>query len=65
MGLGAVAGIGARSVEQVDIDAPGSMGTTADIADFYAFEPTLGSDNTVFIVDIQSNVVDGLPLRNV
>ncbi|NJB37743.1 DUF4331 family protein [Croceivirga sp. JEA036] len=42
------------------IDAPNSMGTTADIADFYAFEPTEGSDNTVFIVDLQSNVVDGL-----
>lgn len=42
------------------IDAPGSMGTTADIADYFAFEPTLDSDNTVFIVDLQSNVVDGL-----
>jgi len=42
------------------IDAPGSMGTTADIADYFAFEPSLGSDNTVFIVDLQSNVVDGL-----
>ena len=61
MGLGAVAIIGAILVAADHIDAPGSMGTTADIADFYAFEPTLGSDNTVFIVDIQSNVVDGLP----
>jgi hypothetical protein len=42
------------------IDAPASMGTTADIADFFAFEPSEGSDNTVFIVDLQSNVVDGL-----
>ncbi len=42
------------------IDAPASMGTTADIADYFAFEPTMGSDNTVFIVDLQSNVVDGL-----
>lgn len=42
------------------IDAPGSMGTTADIADYFAFEPTLDSDNTVFIVDLQSNVVEGL-----
>jgi len=38
------------------IDAPGVAGSTADIADFYAFEPTTGSDNTVFIVDVQSNV---------
>lgn len=61
MGLGAVAIAGALLVAADHIDAPGSMGTTADIADFYAFEPTEGSDNTVFIVDIQSNVVDGLP----
>tara|TARA_R110002012_G_scaffold322108_1_gene555939 strand:- start:56015 stop:56695 length:681 start_codon:yes stop_codon:yes gene_type:complete len=42
------------------IDAPSSMGTSADIADFYAFEPTTGSDNTVFIVDLQSNVLPSL-----
>jgi hypothetical protein len=42
------------------IDAPASTGTTADIADFFAFEPTEGSDNTVFIVDLQSNVLDDL-----
>ncbi|WP_394971233.1 DUF4331 family protein [uncultured Croceitalea sp.] len=42
------------------IDAPASMGTTADIADYFAFEPSLDSDNTVFIVDLQSNVLDGL-----
>lgn len=42
------------------IDAPGSMGTSADIADFYAFEPTTGSDNTVFIVDLQSSVLPDL-----
>ena len=42
------------------IDAPGSMGTTADIADYYAFEPTEGSDNTVFIVDLQSSVLPDL-----
>jgi hypothetical protein len=61
MGLGALAIIGAILVAADHIDAPGSMGTTADIADYYAFEPTEGSDNTVFIVDVQSNVVDGLP----
>ncbi|SDQ65094.1 DUF4331 family protein [Flagellimonas zhangzhouensis] len=42
------------------IDAPSSAGTTADIADFYAFEPTEGSDNTVFVVDLQSNVLPDL-----
>jgi hypothetical protein len=38
------------------IDAPASMGTTADIADFFAFEPSEGSDNTVFIVDLRIGV---------
>lgn len=42
------------------IDAPSSMGTTADIADFFAFEPTEGSNNTVFVVDVQSNVLPEL-----
>jgi len=42
------------------IDAPGSMGTSADIADYFAFEPTEGSDNTAFIVDLQSNVLPDL-----
>ena len=42
------------------IDAPGSMGTSADIADYFAFEPTEGSDNTAFIVDLQSHVLPDL-----
>ncbi len=42
------------------VDAPGVAGSSADIADFYAFEPTTGSDNTVFIVDVQSNVLPDL-----
>lgn len=42
------------------IDAPGSMGTSADIADYFAFEPIEGSDNTAFIVDLQSNVLPDL-----
>ncbi|MBZ9729046.1 DUF4331 domain-containing protein [Salegentibacter sp. JZCK2] len=42
------------------IDAPGVAGSSADIADFYAFEPTTGSDNTVFIVNVQSNVLPDL-----
>lgn len=61
LGLGVLALVAVVLVAADHIDAPGSMGTTADIADFYAFEPTEGSDNTVFIVDVQSNVVDGLP----
>ncbi|MFV8225280.1 DUF4331 family protein [Christiangramia aquimixticola] len=42
------------------VDAPGVAGSSADITDFYAFEPTTGSDNTVFIVDVQSNVLPDL-----
>ena len=42
------------------IDAPGVAGTTADIADYFAFEPTTGSDNTTFVVDLQSNVLPEL-----
>lgn len=42
------------------IDAPGSMGTSADIADYFAFEPTEGSDNTTFVVDLQSDVLPDL-----
>lgn len=42
------------------IDAPNSMGTSADIADYFAFEPTDGSDNTAFIVDLQSDVLPDL-----
>jgi len=60
MGLGAIAIAGALLVAADHIDAPGTMGTTADIADFYAFEPSEGSDNTVFAVDLQSNVLPDL-----
>lgn len=60
MGLGAIAMVAVVLVAADHIDAPGAMGTTADIADFYAFEPTLGSDNTVFAVDLQSNVLPDL-----
>jgi hypothetical protein len=42
------------------VDAPGVAGSSADITDFYAFEPSTGSDNTVFIVDVQSNVLPDL-----
>ncbi|RRQ48150.1 DUF4331 domain-containing protein [Maribacter algicola] len=60
MGLGALAFVSAILVAADHIDAPDSMGTTADIADFYAFEPSEGSDNTVFAVDLQSNVLPDL-----
>ncbi|MFX0556687.1 DUF4331 family protein [Maribacter sp. CXY002] len=59
-GLGALAIVGALLVAADHIDAPGSMGTTADIADYYAFEPSEGSNNTVFAVDLQSNVLPDL-----
>lgn len=36
------------------------MGGAADIADFYAFEPTEGSDHTTFVVDLQSDVLPEL-----
>ena len=42
------------------IDAPTITGTTADITDYFAFEPTEGSDNTVFVVDLQTNVLPEL-----
>ncbi len=42
------------------VDAPGVAGSSADIADFYAFEPATGSNNTVFVVDVQSNVLPSL-----
>ncbi len=56
LGLAFMAIIGVVLVAADHIDAPSTAGTTADIADFYAFEPTEGSDNTVLIVDLQSNV---------
>ncbi|RKR07933.1 uncharacterized protein DUF4331 [Maribacter vaceletii] len=59
-GLGALALIGGVLIAADHIDAPSTMGTTADIADFYGFEPSTGSDNTVFVVDLQSNVLPDL-----
>ncbi|PIB30748.1 DUF4331 family protein [Maribacter sp. 4G9] len=60
IGLGALALVATVLVAADHIDAPDSMGTTADIADFYAFEPSEGSENTVFAVDLQSNVLPDL-----
>ncbi|MBM1107652.1 DUF4331 family protein [Aurantibacter crassamenti] len=58
--LSIVAVLGIVLVAADHIDAPSTTGTTADIADFYAFEPTEGSDNTVFAVDLQSNILPDL-----
>jgi hypothetical protein len=59
-GLAIVVAAGAILVSADHIDAPSTQGTTADIADFYAFEPTEGSDMTTFVVDLQSNVLPDL-----
>lgn len=60
LGLSILAVIGIVLVAADHIDAPGTTDSTADIADFYAFEPSLGSDNTVFAVDLQTNVLPDL-----
>ena len=60
LGLSGMAALLATLVAADHIDAPSSAGTSADIADFYAFEPSEGSDNTVFVVDLQSNVLPDL-----
>ena len=56
IGLGALTLAAGIFVAADHIDAPGVAGSTADIADYFAFEPSVGSDNTTFIVDLQSNV---------
>jgi len=60
LGLGSLAIVAGIFVAADHIDAPSSGGTTADIADYFAFEPAEGSDNTVFVVDLQSNVLPDL-----
>ena len=60
LGLGFLAAAGVILIAADHIDAPSSMGSTADIADFYGFEPSEGSDNTVFVVDFQTNVLPDL-----
>lgn len=60
MGLGALALTGIILVAADHIDAPATMGTNADIADFFAFEPETGSNNTTFVVDLQSDVLPDL-----
>lgn len=60
VGLGTLAVACILLVAADHIDAPGTTGTTADISDFFAFEPTENSDNTVFVVDVQTNVLPDL-----
>ena len=60
LGLGVLAIAGVVLVAADHIDAPEIAGSTADITDFFAFEPTEGSDNTVFVVDVQTNVMPDL-----
>lgn len=60
IGLGTLATALALIIAADHIDAPGSMGTSADIADYFAFEPSEGSDNTTFVVDLQSDVLPEL-----
>ncbi len=55
-GLGILAVVGIVLVAADHIDAPGTTNNTADIADFYGFESPSNEDNTVFIVDLQTNV---------
>lgn len=60
LGLSVLVVAGIVLIAADHIDAPGTTGQTADITDFFAFEPTEGSDNTVFVVDIQTNVLPDL-----
>jgi len=60
LGLGIVLSATLIFVAADHIDAPGTAGTTADIADYFAFEPSENSDNTTFIVDLQSDVLPEL-----
>ena len=60
IGLGLLAAIGVVLVAADHIDAPTTTGNTADIADFYGFESPSNPDNTVFVVDLQTDVVPDL-----
>ncbi|WP_149276151.1 DUF4331 family protein [Pareuzebyella sediminis] len=60
IGLGFLTIVGIVLVAADHIDAPGTTGNTADISDFYGFESPSNSDNTVFIIDLQTNVLPDL-----
>ncbi len=59
-GLGILAVAGIVLVAADHIDAPGTTNNTADVADFYGFESPSNDANTVFIVDLQTNVLPDL-----
>ncbi len=63
-GLGILAVVGIVFVAADHIDAPGTTNNTADIADFYGFESPSNDANTVYIVDLQTNVMPGLAYGN-
>ncbi len=60
LGIAVLAIAGGLLVAADHLDAPSSGGTTADIADFFAFEPSTDSDFTTFVVDLQSSVLPEL-----
>jgi len=60
LGLGFLVAVGVVLVAADHIDAPGTTSNTADIADFYGFESPSNPDNTVFVVDLQTNVLPDL-----
>ncbi len=60
LGLSALVVAGIVLIAADHIDALSTTGQTADVTDFFAFEPTEGSDNTVFVVDLQTNVLPDL-----
>ena len=60
LGLGILAVVGGVLIAADHLDSPDTMNTTSDIADFYGFESPSNEDNTVFIVDLQTNVLPDL-----
>lgn len=60
LGIGTLIAAAMVFIAADHIDAPTSMGTSADIADYFAFEPNEGSSSTVFVVDLQSDVLPDL-----
>ena len=62
MGATAIA-IGAFAISADHVDSPSVAGSTADIADFYAFEGN-DDDNTVFIATIQGLLAPGSATEN-
>ena len=61
--VGAVVALVAGIIAADHVDSPSVAGTTADIADFYAFEGANAS-NTVFIVNMQGPLAPGTETEN-